>query len=46
MGKTHNFKHREYQNLWTIIKFGRDEKAICLHFLTHLQKIWIFNFPR
>jgi len=22
------------------------KNAICLHFLPHLQKIWIFSFPR
>jgi len=22
------------------------KNAICLHFFPHLQKIWLFNFPR
>ena len=45
-GKTRYFKHQKYQNLWMHNKAKEDTNEICLHFLSCLQKIWIFNFPR
>jgi len=38
-GKTCNFKHRKYQNLWINNKGGVDENAICLHFLPYILNI-------
>jgi len=43
--KTRYFKHRKYQNLWMNDKIRGDEKST-QRFLPHLQKIWIFSFPR
>jgi len=45
-GKTFYCKHRNYQKLWMNNKVWGDKIcAICLCFLTHLQKIRTFNFP-
>jgi len=44
--KTRYFRHRKYQNLWMNNKVRGDKNALCLRCLLHLQKIWIFSFPR
>ena len=41
-GKTRDFKHRKYQNLWMNNKVRGDKNAICLHFpvsTEYLQRI-------
>ena len=45
-GKTRYFKHQKHHNLWKNNKVRGDQKCTFLHFLPHLQKFWILNFPR
>jgi len=40
------FKHVNIKSCWWITKIQAIKNAICLRFLSHLQKIWMFNFPR
>jgi len=46
MGKTGYFEHRNIKICGWITKLEATKNAICVRFLPHLQKIWIYNFPR